>query len=281
MLFGMPKRQKEAHIAFASIHLGDKPEIGEQLPFGGKRKALLESLVPGTTVTRYNRTWHMARHEEERDFVTGRIGFDVAAAPSWDDRLNDFVDTRPGVVTPFAIDLRKMRVSFRLQGGAIKPWTFQGNFEALLNAAPSPHYWTVRLEGVEQPPWEEWRGGIDRITQITAAMIRPNPHYPSEEIERLFEDAKLAAVTLAARGDNIEPEGGILKEAIAHVLDGYGKLRAKGVRIEGGQAHEENWRTEAGAVVHQIVTALDPETHDLPPDALQKALEEDAGGESG
>ncbi len=271
----MPKKPTQARIAFARIYIGtDEPhEKGEQLPLLiPLRDALLESLQAGTSTTRYGRTWHMAQYQSDGDTVTGRIGFDVEASAGWDEQAKDFRSVRPAQVSPFAIDLERMRVAFQLRGGAIRPWTFQGAFQALLNATETPHKWTVRLEGIAQPTWEDWLEEVTRITEVVATMQRPNPHYPSEEIEHLFEDAKLASATLGAKGDNIDPEGGILKAAISHTLSGYGKLRAKGVRVEGGKAKPDQWRSEIDSGVNQIEVPLNPETGELDARELPRAL---------
>lgn len=275
----MPRRQKEARIAFAHIFLGEEPEKGEQIPLVGLGEALVESIVPGTTVTRYNRTWHMARYEREGRHVMGHIGFDVATSAVWDEALKDFLEVRPAQVTLFAVDLEQMRVSFQLRGKAIKPGTFQGNFEALLNAARTPYRWTVRLEGVEQPPWEEWRERVERITEVSATLVRPNPHYDFEEIERMFVEGKLAQAQIGGKGDNINPEGGILKAAIEYVLNGYGRLRAKGVTVVLGTGTPDAWNSDAESGVRKKEVPLDPETGELAPEDLKEALDEPIDGD--
>src|SRR5438477_4085061 len=166
MLRPVPRRPTHASVAFAHIYLGEMPEVGEQLPIIGLAQALMESLVPGTTVTRYGRTWHMARYEKDGNVVIGHIGFDVQESAIWSEEVKDFLSVRPAQVAAYALDVEQMRVAFELRGKAIRPWTFQGNFEALLNAAPSPYKWTVRLDGVEQPPREEWVERVDRITEV-------------------------------------------------------------------------------------------------------------------
>jgi hypothetical protein len=272
------RRGGEAQVAFARIYSGDDPDQGEQIPLIGVQDALLTSLVPGTTVTRYGRTWHMARYEVEDDFVIGEIGFDAATSPAWVEETKEFLVVRPAQVAPFAIDLERMRVSFRLRGNAIKPGTFQGNFEALLNKAGSSYdfRWTVRLEGVEQPPWEEWTERVDRITEVTATLVRPNPHYDFEEIERMFEGADLSEGTIRGKGDDIKTDGGgIIQAAIEYVLNGYGRLRAKAVKIEAGAAKPETWNSEQERRgVRKRRFPLDPETGELRPEDLKDALHE-------
>jgi hypothetical protein len=232
----------------------------------------MQSIVPRTRITKYGRTWHMAQYEQKDGVVLGRIGFDVELSAGWDEKAGDFGSVRPAQVSQFAINLAQMRVAFQLRGRTIKPWSFQYAFEDLINE-PGFYEWVVQLEGVEQPPWEEWRTEVTRITEITATLYRPNPHYPSEEIEHLFEEAKLASATLGAKGDSIEPDGGILKAAIAHVLNGYGKLRAKGVKVEGAVAQPDQWNSEAASETRQIDVPLDPKTGELNPDDLPKTLE--------
>jgi hypothetical protein len=113
--------------------------------------------------------------------------------PTWDEEARDFVTGRgPGSTSRFAINTQTFRVVFQLRPGLIAPGTFRYNFQALLNEA-SPIEWRVRLEGVSQPPWEDWRERVARIVKLTVKMERPNPHFPGDQVERLFEGAKLQA----------------------------------------------------------------------------------------
>ena len=149
-----------------------------------------------------------------------------------------------------------------------------------MNAARTPYRWTVRLEGVEQPPWEEWTHRVERITEVTATLVRPNPHYDFEEIERLFEEANLASGTIGGRGESIKTDGGgILQAAIEFVLNGYGRLRAKGVKIEAGAGKPETWHSEAERAVRKKNIPVDPETGEPRPEDLKSSLEEPNEGE--
>jgi hypothetical protein len=277
----MPRRRRQARVAFARVYLAAKPELGEQIPFVGIQGALLESLQPGTRVTRYRRTWHMARYERRGTFITGQIGFDAPTSPAWSEEMKDFATVRPAQIAPFAIDLEQMRVAFRLLGTTIKPGTFQGSFQALLNEAKTPHRWTVRLEGVEQPPWEDWRARIERITEISAKLVRPNPHYDFEEIEHVFEDGNVDEATIGGKGERINTESGFFGAVVGFVLNGYGRLRAKAVRVEAGGERSDDWNSETERNVRKTTVPVDPETGDVTPEILRRALREpDERGET-
>jgi hypothetical protein len=240
------------------------------------QRELLESLQPGTKATRYGRTWHMARYEVRGRIVTGEIGFDVRTSPAWNEEEKAFTSVRPAQIAPFAIDLASMRVVFRLRGATIKPGTFQGSFQALLNAANTPYRWTVRLEGVEQPPWEEWRERVERVTEIRATLVRPNPHYDFEEIERVFEEGNVNEATIGGKGDRVNVEQGFFASVVGFVLNGYGRLAAKAVRmVEAGGEEPDEWSSEAERGVRKKRVPVDPELGDVTPDTLARSLDEE------
>src|SRR5436853_6480158 len=100
----MPRRA-QARISFAQILFPDA-----QAPLTRIVGALEESLVPGTTVTGYNRVWHMARTQREDGFITGRIGFEREGEPVWDEQVKDFrVGRGPGSTSRFLIDSGNLR----------------------------------------------------------------------------------------------------------------------------------------------------------------------------
>ena len=202
--------QSRAKVAFAKIELSDstiQPADFVEALSG----TLTIARNSGTSVERYNRRWRMGPHHIRSErWLYGRMGFESLTADSSisDQQKKDFLEVRSGQVAPFAIDLERRRVAFELRSATIRPGTFQGNLQALL-AKASGWPWRVRLEGLDQEPWEDWRGHVERITKLTINVKLPNPHFAPQDIliEDTFEAGKLGALKLAAKGDDIDPEG--------------------------------------------------------------------------
>ena len=91
-------------------------------------------------------------------WISGRIGFEYPSSSVgvWDEQRKDYRSIRPAQVTRYVIDTKTRRVAFELKSSTIKPWTFQGNFQALLNE-DSGYQWRVTLEGLTQPSWRSGR----------------------------------------------------------------------------------------------------------------------------
>jgi hypothetical protein len=234
----VPEKPSLAFVAFARISLGE----GSLMP-SDIAKALHSDLAPGKSVFRYKRLWRLPQHAVRKGWISGRIGFEYPASSAaiWDEAKKDYREIHPAQVTRYVIDTNECRVAFELKGGSIKPWTFQTNFQALLNVE-SPYQWRVALEELSQPSWEQWQKSVSRITDVRINMERPNPRYPGEQVEDLFENAQLAAATLAVKGDDIElSQSELLKEALALAQD-YGHVTARGVASLDGEKQE--WRSE-------------------------------------
>lgn len=234
--------------------------------------ALDDALTPGKSVLRYNRLWRLPQHSIESGWISGRIGFEYpnSSVGVWDDQQKDYRSIRPAQVTRYMIDVASHRVAFELKSSTIKPWTFQGNFQALLNEE-SIYQWRVELEDLTQPTWDEWVESVSRVTDLRVRMERPNPRYPGKEIEHLFEDAKLSAATLAVQGDDVElTESELLVEAIRHAHRGYGRITAKGVAGTDGRKTE--WRSEDD-LPERAQAERDPATGEVAADGLRQLLE--------
>jgi hypothetical protein len=272
----MARRSKEARVAFARVDFAE-----DSLAPRDYAAALEDSLTPGKTVVRYERLWRMTRHTTDDGWIFGRIGFENPATGEigvWDEATKDYRSIQPGQIVRYAIDVGARRVGFELKSGVVRPGTFQGNFQALLNRE-SPYRWRVHLEGVAQPPWEEWRAWISRLTKVSLKMERPNPRYPGELVEHMFEDAKLAAATIGASGDDIDiDDSELLRQAFA-LAQTHGHIRAEGV--VGPEAKKEEWRSEEEGAVERDTAKRDPDTQEIPPDefkrVLQKRREQDSG----
>lgn len=112
----------------------------------GFEEALLESLEPGTQSLRYGRLWRLGRWHEKDGVILGRIGFETGEVTElWNEDLRDFEEAElaQGTTSPFAIDLGSERVAFQRRGGTIKPATFMGALQALLNEASQFERWRV------------------------------------------------------------------------------------------------------------------------------------------
>jgi len=127
----MPRRASEARVTFASI----APRANTL----GSPDALLKALVPGTAYPRYGRMWRLARYQREGDYVLGRIGFTrtTGVTEHWNDELEDFevVAQTEGATAPYVIDVHRLQMAFQLRPGIIRPRTFTGAMQALLNEA--------------------------------------------------------------------------------------------------------------------------------------------------
>lgn len=264
----MPSRSL-AFVAFARIELVEGTISPSSLG-----PALEEALTPGKSVVRYNRLWRLPQHEVDGHWITGRVGFEHPGTEAgvWDEQRKDYRDVSAAQLTRYMIDTRSGRVAFELKSSTIKPWTFQGNFQALLNA-DNGYQWRVALEGIDQPPWEEWQKQVGRITNLRITLVPPNPRYRGKEVEELIEGAKLSAATIAVQGEDIEiSESELLEESIQHYQAGYGRLTAKAV--VGSDDKKVEWRSEEEGNVARERAIRDPETHEVPPSELKRLLEE-------
>jgi hypothetical protein len=145
-----------------------------------------------------------------------------------------------GRTSPFAINLPTARVAFQLRGSQIRPRTFTGAFQALLNEASPLYRWRV-TEEIAQIPWPEWTASVQRITELRFRLLRPNPNYADRElVEKLIEEgnAEMLRMVLEADDDNLEGldiNSDFVEEAINHVQAGYGNYASYGEVVEDGE----------------------------------------------
>ena len=274
---------RSGRISFASLEI--------ETLHGDPAQTLRDSMVPGTPVTRYERDWRMGQWRQEGRYVFGRIGFQRpgGVAELWDESINDFREQviPAGQTSPFAVNVETLRVAFQLRSGWIRPTTFTGALQALLNEASNLAIWRVRHE-VVKIPWERWRAEVSRVTRLEFRLKRPNPNYTDREfVERLVEDtqAGLVALRLAAREDapgGIDLDTDIIRQAIDHTQRGYGTLRARGegsVTTEGGERVRPDregttqWESTEEGVAPVREVSVDPDTGDAGYDALKRELE--------
>ncbi len=277
IIWVVPRQQTSARVAYAQIDT-----LGGDVPLEGLSEALRASLVSGTRVARYDRTWRLGPVSYSGDNAHGRIGFQSAGAVAeiWDDTQGDFVSIHPpaGQTTPYAIDMRTMRMVFQLRGQTIRPNTFRGNFQGLLREA-SHHKWLIRLEGIHQPPWEEWLTQIDRLIELRITMKRPNPRYPGKLLEDYLEGAKLAASTIVAKareGESIDIESSEFLRLALQLAEAYGSYKAVGVvESEGEPTIKKPWSSALEGLAETVVVDQDPETREVRTETLDRALEAD------
>lgn len=270
-------------IAFATIERAEAKRGDVAL-----ERSLRDSLRAGTLVERYDRQWRMARHSTRKsNYIVGRIGFQMPGSTEelWDEESKDFVGTRLvlGTTSPFVIDLSNMRVAYQLRGGRIRPQTFIGNFQALLNgAAAGRWYWRVSPEvvGITWPAWVE---DVPRVSELRVRIERPNPNYKGRKrVEGLVEGAAAEVVTLAIRAREDAPGGvnvddAFVAEAIEQAADS-GKYSARGVQEIEGRPVPVQWRSEVEGASIQREVPVDPETREADPSTLQRELETRAQG---
>src|SRR4051794_22693377 len=110
--------------------------------------ALRQSWEPGTSVTRYGRTWTLTNmHRSTPSLVTGEIGFlseSTVQSLFFDHTTGEFVtESVPGGVrVPFAIRLEDGMIAYQLRPGLVREASFTGALEALLSATPTQFIWS-------------------------------------------------------------------------------------------------------------------------------------------
>jgi hypothetical protein len=264
-------------VGFAQIGLA-----GEGLAAADPTGTLLESLVPGTYIVRYGRAWRMGQWSFEDGYAVGRIGYERPGevAELWDERINDFARTTlpEGVTSPFVVSMEQMIVAFQLRAGRIKPTSFTGAFQALLNDATWAD-WRVRplVRGVN---WEIWRESVDRVERVEVVLPRPNPNYRGREhIEQLIEGAharRTRIVWEASEEDlaGLNLDDAFVRESIEHALDEDAKLRVSGVEETDVGPRQTQWRSEVEGVPQEGQAEVNPETGEAEPEALRREVDE-------
>jgi hypothetical protein len=278
---GLEPVRRTGRIAFAQITVAEE----SRLPFD-RSEALIASLRPGTSIERYNRRWRMGRVDKlAAALVTGRIGYEATAgtAELWNEQLVDFEETTvlQGRTSPFVVNLPASRVAFQLRGAQIRPRTFTGAFQALLNEASSLYRWRVNEE-IVHIPWTEWRASVDRITEIRFTLQRPNPNYGDRaEIERLIEEGNAEMVRMVLRADpesldGLDIDSEFVSEAIEHVQAGYGAYVSYGEVLEVGETTQAAWYSDQEGAPVQRTADVDPSTQEVSRADLAETLLEES-----
>ncbi len=243
----MAEAERTYHVGLAILSL----EGLFQEPLEG---ALRQSWEPGTSVTRYGRSWTLTNmHTSTPTLVTGEIGFlseSTIQSLFFDHATGEFVaETVPGGVrVPFAIRLSDGMVAYQLRPGLVREASFTGALEALLNATPTALLWSVQL-ATDPRTWDAWRSDIRAITAFNFRIERPNPNYhDNDKVEELVEGIRLEYLRLSGSAldeEGIDPDADLFRQAVDHVLRDYGRAAIHGVDHDG---EESTWVKVKGMV---------------------------------
>lgn len=240
------------------------------------REAALAAFVPGTSTSRYNRTWLMGQSRIEQDeFLVGRIGFeaDGGVAEVWDSGRQDFTEVAipSGVTSQFVIDLRDLTMVFQTRGSIIKVNSFIGAMQALLRESTGQD-WTL-VTSQRKINFEDWRASVDRITRIRFHIERPNPNYEGRpDVKRLLEGTNAVAGTFELQNpDGLATDGEIVEQLLQHVLMGYGDASVVGQRDAEGRIVDSLYETrlQGESELHELPA---DEHGDVPVDELRREL---------
>lgn len=260
-------RRRTGRIAFARI---EPRTLHGHLP-----EELRRALEPGSAVEHYQRRWILGQISEIDGVITGKLGFESRATGSrFDAELRDFVvdDHEVGTYSVFAISLEQMRVAFQTHGAVIKPQSFAGALQALLNQTTPTERWRVEREQTELS-WEQWIARARRIDRVRVKVERPNPNYHGRRrVEGLVEGLNAEIAELAARADPEDPQGldrhdSLLEELIGHA-ESYGSVEAQGSDDAGASI-----RFSSGPRAEEVEVEVDPETRDVSVEELRRHLE--------
>jgi hypothetical protein len=273
-----PSRRK-ARIAFATI----VPVGGEQLSLFPPSTGLIEAIRPATQVERYNRIWRMGQIRRGGPWISGRIGYETLGGPAqlWSEELQDFeeVSLLEGRTSPFTVHVPTRHVAFQLRMPQIRPRTFTGAFQALLNEASVAFRWRV-IEEIIEISWMEWHQSVQRVTALRFSLARPNPNYGNRrQLRQLIEDGNAEMLKTIMRADpealdglNVDSE--FVRESIDHVAEGYGNFGADGEAVEEGESYLTSWSSAQGGSPVQRTVELDPASPEVGDEDLRQALEE-------
>jgi hypothetical protein len=234
-------------------------------------------LVPGATTERYARLWHIGRTDVEDNVLYGKLGFEGSGvADLWNEENKDFEEasTPSGVAAPFAIELSRRRLVFQTRGQDIRVTSFTGALQGILRDATQQD-WRVETDRT-QMSFAQWRGTVEKVTQLRFNITPPNPHYEGRpSVERLVEGAALSAAQLILRSDaGIMTDSEIVVELLDHVDRGYGTSVAVGERDIDGETLESVFSSELNGETEIRVLPANPETGEVERDTLRQELTE-------
>lgn len=179
-------------------------------------------------------------------------------AEVWDDEAKDFreVAVPAGLTSPFAVNLRTMRMALQPRGSAIKLNGLIGAFRALL--AQGGDSWRI-LTPEKEMSFTQWRASVDRVVDVRFRLRKPNPHWEgAPDLEAVMEqaEAELALLELQAE-KGIDTTAPFIAQSQVHVERGYGEARYVGLRgVETSEVRETVYNTTLGSEEEVVEVAV-------------------------
>jgi len=216
-------------------------------------QALAESWTPGGEVTRYGRTWRISRPRLSGSYWTGRIGFireGELTTVGWDPKQEDFrtEEASGGVIVPLTLSAETGVIAFQLRSGVVRPTTFTGALQGLLNQSQT-YRWQVQPLVIERP-YPEWRQTVVRVSEARFRLLQPNPNWADrKEVEHIVDQLEAQVARLearAAQGEGLNDASPLFKQALDHTLAHYGRAVVRGVDA---QEVESEWDSSGGGTI--------------------------------
>jgi len=232
-------------------------------------------LVPGATVERYSRIWHVGKTETDDDVLFGRLGFEGSGiADLWSDQELDFQETPTpaGVAAPFAISLTTLALAFQTRRRDIRVTSFTGALQGILREV-SGQDWSVEAYRT-QMTFAQWLASVDRVTEMRFRFNPPNPNYEGRPtLQKLIEGASLSAADVVLRSDDgIVTDAEIVDEFIRHVSLGYGSNVSVGPRTSDTEVVESVFASELQGESEVRERPANPETGEVERETLRQEL---------
>jgi hypothetical protein len=245
---------------------------------------LMRALIPGTTVDRYNRRWHLGQIRQEDGLVFGRLGFESASgADIWDESSLDFqeIEVPAGVAAPFGVRLSDLLLVFQTRKQDIRVTSFTGAFQGILREATHNDGWHIETAR-RKVSFPAWRESVGRVTRLRFSIEPPNPNYEGRpDVERLIEGAQVAAATIELRAssdDSLNTDDDIVRQLLDHVERGYGESVAVGEREVEGHTTETVYNSKLEGETEIIERPADPANGEVTVEVLREEL---TGGQAG
>ena len=245
------------------------------------RAELERSWVPGTKVTRYNRTWRLSKPTRDETIWAGHIGFvreGELATLDWDDSTKDFVrgEARSGTVVPFIVDDTNRIVSFQLVPGKVRQTTVTGSLEALLNAEGTTRWKIVPVAFPKD--FAEWWSSVARVSRISVRLTYPNPNWTGRSnVEGIMDglNARVLRITAKPGEDaSINMTSPWFDQVLSHVRLGFGKAELTGIDRDSGEATKFVETDKGGAIPAIVKVPTDDEAIEVSTDDLKAAQED-------
>jgi hypothetical protein len=218
------------------------------------------------------------------DLWFGRIGYvrsGVVPTVFFDPSTADFVrgEASSGVVVPFVISFVTGKIAYQLRPDFVSERTFIGALGDLLNRNPL-YAWRIQPL-VEDSDYDTWISGVSQVTEFHFKLERPNPHYHDDEIaERIIEDFRLKYAVLtgvAMEGEGVDTESTSFRQALDHVLRGYGTASLAALDRQGGESLWVRTKGLVGAVTSRR-RIRSTGGDEVPREVLTQAMEESPAG---